>query len=54
VTNPTLLRITRVIVGRRASGFVQVAQCRAIRRGHARIVLFEWDHTFSSYLGSSF
>jgi hypothetical protein len=27
VTNPTLLRITRVIVGRRASGFVQVAKC---------------------------
>jgi hypothetical protein len=29
-TDPILLRITRLAVGRRASGFVQVAQCLVI------------------------
>ena len=38
MTIPILLRITRLLVGRRASGFVQVAKCRAINcRAVARV-----------------
>jgi hypothetical protein len=38
---PFVLRITRLPVGRRASGFVLVAQCLVIRPEHARIAPFE-------------
>jgi hypothetical protein len=32
VTDPTPLRISELLVGRRASGFVQVAQWRLLQR----------------------
>jgi hypothetical protein len=48
---PSVLQITRLPVGRRASGFVQVAKGLIIRRGHARIALFEWGDDLQGFVG---